>query len=1140
MELKIDITKKDQFNRNALFYLFLGENDKIKIIDPYNELKYFLNNYKFGDLNDMDVFGNSLLLYALQSEAMNSVKILIDHGIAFNNFQPKNENSIYSLVLSRGEIKLFRDLYNMNKDANIFGHKIYEQYKIKENENIINNNENEEKGETLYDYLNKGIIKSNNSKKISNLNIIFNNDINKNKNNKFNMNKNNVNNEFNYFNFLSDDVLKVLNEYTKNLIIKINNNNNSINIINNIHEDKTRNNNITSDFFKKYDDYIFERINSERTILYENLFVYGLTQKLEDFCKFIINENYNLINICNDLITFHKFNDINECIKKILSDNNNDQNKLINLKNEKGITIYHLLANIQNNLFFCKNLENHKISNLFDDNGNTPMYYACQNLNIIFIETFSHYSFNLSENNSNTVNYSLFLETKNSKTPLEILYDKLNKEDENIIKLIIDISINMRIVYIIPIIKYLIKSYSPHNNRLFTINIKRNFSSINYLNKIIGLYQFYTKELNGSIMIKDEFGNDPFFICALDNNYNFLFNILLEEHNICLNSTNNEGKSIIHIIVEISGYLNTYKLDILKNAIESGFDFNIKDKENMLPIDYAYLDNDYNIINMLIEYYNAYGMPIPEKKNLKPNNKRIYNFCKDSDYFYNQSISVSTKIDNSENLNDLVSRSFNYDSFTSFYQVCFDQENEIPFSANLVKKDFTNFDEKKDKKYCIQLLNDTLKDNNMKSKYLLITVENEIVQKKIPFSDLNLAKLRFKEMFKEKTNNDWNNVKNNKSNFKNNYLKYYIFDYSYEEENAIYEYLKQTIKYLYIEKKIEYNGNNKIQNLIYYLLVKSYQNKFSIDDQSLNVEQKTKEIIKKYKSTAVRKAFSILLEIKNEINGKNKDEIHFKKMAYLINSYNDLIPYSHNSNDYSLFNNTETIDNEISRLTTYYYIENVLKLFLGAIYNLKTIHPIDYIINALGCKIEEVKKPQNTEELITEEDYIYNYLYSTGGKNYQISSVYKISQSIYDKNFNLNNFQNRYIFCHGTKIENVLGILSQGLKNAPVQAVITGKVFGSGIYLSDSFSYSLMYCYPLNRKNYDQKAFMFLVEAAVGTIGENGDTKIAKMDLNFDDAFTTNEGYKIFKNSNNIQNGAGIIVVHDETNVRIKYLVEIN
>ena len=132
------------------------------------------------------------------------------------------------------------------------------------------------------------------------------------------------------------------------------------------------------------------------------------------------------------------------------------------------------------------------------------MYYACQNLNIIFIETFSHYSFNLSENNSNTVNYSLFLETKNSKTPLEILYDKLNKEDENIIKLIIDISINMRIVYIIPIIKYLIKSYSPHNNRLFTINIKRNFSSINYLNKIIGLYQFYTKELNGSIMIKDE------------------------------------------------------------------------------------------------------------------------------------------------------------------------------------------------------------------------------------------------------------------------------------------------------------------------------------------------------------------------------------------------------------------------------------------------------------------------------------------------------------------------------------------------------------------------------------------------------------------------------------------------------------
>ena len=72
-------------------------------------------------------------------------------------------------------------------------------------------------------------------------------------------------------------------------------------------------------------------------------------------------------------------------------------------------------------------------------------------------------------------------------------------------------------------------------------------------------------------------------------------------------------------------------------------------------------------------------------------------------------------------------------------------------------------------------------------------------------------------------------------------------------------------------------------------MVKSYQNKFSIDENTLNVEQNTKNIIQKYKSTAVMKAASILLELKKLLNTNIKDDIYFKKRNYLINSYNDLI-----------------------------------------------------------------------------------------------------------------------------------------------------------------------------------------------------------------------------------------------------------
>ena len=140
-----------------------------------------------------------------------------------------------------------------------------------------------------------------------------------------------------------------------------------------------------------------------------------------------------------------------------------------------------------------------------------------------------------------------------------------------------------------------------------------------------------------------------------------------------------------------------------------------------------------------------------------------------------------------------------------------------------------------------------------------------------------------------------------------------------------------------------------------------------------------KNIIQRYKSTAITKTVKVLAELKKIIfmrnNRNNNGNFVQNKINYLINSYNDLIPYSKQNKDLNYFYNGTNIDNEISRLTNYYYIENVLKIFLGAIYNLNNIHPLDYIIKALGCNIEVLEKPKNFNKLLsTEEDYIYNYI----------------------------------------------------------------------------------------------------------------------------------------------------------------------
>ena len=50
---------------------------------------------------------------------------------------------------------------------------------------------------------------------------------------------------------------------------------------------------------------------------------------------------------------------------------------------------------------------------------------------------------------------------------------------------------------------------------------------------------------------------------------------------------------------------------------------------------------------------------------------------------------------------------------------------------------------------------------------------------------------------------------------------------------------------------------------------------------------------------------------------------------------------------------------------------------------------------------------------------------------------------------------------HGTKTVNLLGIMKSGLLvEAPYGAEVTGRAYGDGIYLADTFSKSLGYSSP--------------------------------------------------------------------------------
>jgi|JI9StandDraft_1071089.scaffolds.fasta_scaffold228563_1 hypothetical protein len=78
---------------------------------------------------------------------------------------------------------------------------------------------------------------------------------------------------------------------------------------------------------------------------------------------------------------------------------------------------------------------------------------------------------------------------------------------------------------------------------------------------------------------------------------------------------------------------------------------------------------------------------------------------------------------------------------------------------------------------------------------------------------------------------------------------------------------------------------------------------------------------------------------------------------------------------------------------------------------------------------------------------------------------------------------------HGTKAENVVGILQTGFRIAPSDAQHTGAMFGEGVYFADIFNKAYQYSQSNNFNHFGSKQakkpakrYIFLCEVALGTM----------------------------------------------------------
>ena len=417
------------------------------------------------------------------------------------------------------------------------------------------------------------------------------------------------------------------------------------------------------------------------------------------------------------------------------------------------------------------------------------------------------------------------------------------------------------------------------------------------------------------------------------------------------------------------------------------FNYNIIDNKQLLPIDYALLNKENEIYEILKNKYEKDGILIEKKF--------LYNFYKDSDELFNQSIINSSKYQQYDDLFDLVCNEFKYYG-DKIHKVCVDSEY-IPYNVQLIRGNILF-------KNILHIFNMQILENTQKQNFILVFNDSNY-NNEINYDNLKDAEDKFKEMFKLKTNNNWDEVKKDKTKFKTDLFNYYSFSYDYLKENDIFDFLKITINQLFIKKNLKFNGNYEVRDLIYYLSIKAYNNRFNS-----SVEQNSRNVIKNYKTKAVNDAFIILTKIENLIQaGKNNTNLEKKKLNYLINSYLELIPFSIYKNNKNILQSVNEIKEEKGRIATFYFIENILKIFMGAIKNLDNLHPLDYIINSLGCNIIKLEF-ENIEKI-----YIEKFLKNTGASD--IKNIFKITESNNDVNFNPNNLKGELFYVMELKLK---------------------------------------------------------------------------------------------------------------------------
>ncbi|GIY18397.1 poly polymerase tankyrase [Caerostris darwini] len=345
---------------------------------------------------------------------------------------------------------------------------------------------------------------------------------------------------------------------------------------------------------------------------------------------------------------------------------------------------------------------------------------------------------------------------------------------------------------------------------------------------------------------------------------------------------------------------------------------------------------------------------------------------------------------------------------------------------------------------------------------------------KTPFSTLPEAVKEFSRIFRAKSGNSWDDVKN----FQPQPKKYRLvqLEKKFNKQLSIKLNLKSDVPSKLSTQKqelVEHLMNvHTIEDTLQNLGVNAHYDVLpfgSLREETLSAAEK---VLKDIGDIITEKD-----NLRQNVKSQEKFAELMHKIVKLSEEFYQLLPvYGFQYEKLCPLFSAPDVHSKLKLIHNLKHIGLSSQLILGASLKVSEINPKDYVYRSLNCNLSLLNPDSQEAQMILQ------YIHNTGCKqDVGVQSIYAVHIPEQVEQFRNTKLANHMLLWHGTRLSNMLSILSHGLQVAPLGAQMNGDLFGKGIYFADMFKKSEGYC--MKHHSLKMKCIL-LCEVALGDCKE--------------------------------------------------------